>query len=328
MGMAASQARFLALTARKSNTEYQGQQVNQQRTTLSNQSASLYNQMMSLDVPTPPSVEDYYNKTYSFTNTADSSDNTVYNITSFSKVKNTVDIEYDKTVSAMQYANTMVSYDGTSKAFKVGGVNAEVKPIVYSTVKNDKILKEAVENAAGDSWNVEGLQDTDIAMYSVSIAGDTKPYYITKEQYTAITENAGTPTQLWKNGETVVSGKDTLSVDKFEFNKDSGRLEKIHVIGANNSSIPTNQTFSLQFTKVKDDEAYEQAMLDYKYKQAEYEKEYEKINAETAKIQAKDKNLELKLKQLDTEQNAIQTEMEAVTKVLDKNIEDTFKTFA
>ena len=27
MGMAASQARFLGLTARKSNTEYQGQQV-------------------------------------------------------------------------------------------------------------------------------------------------------------------------------------------------------------------------------------------------------------------------------------------------------------
>ncbi len=28
MGMAASQARYLALTARKTNTEYEGQQIN------------------------------------------------------------------------------------------------------------------------------------------------------------------------------------------------------------------------------------------------------------------------------------------------------------
>lgn len=34
MGMAASQARYLGLTARKTNVEYEGQQVNQQRTAL------------------------------------------------------------------------------------------------------------------------------------------------------------------------------------------------------------------------------------------------------------------------------------------------------
>ena len=39
MGMAASQARFLGLTARKNNVEFEGQQINQQRTALSNQTA-------------------------------------------------------------------------------------------------------------------------------------------------------------------------------------------------------------------------------------------------------------------------------------------------
>ena len=48
MGLAASQARFLGLTARKSNTEYEGQQVNQQRTALANESASLYSQLTNL----------------------------------------------------------------------------------------------------------------------------------------------------------------------------------------------------------------------------------------------------------------------------------------
>ena len=66
MGMAASQARFLGLTARKTNVEYEGQQVNQQRTTLANQSANYYNQLLGMTVPTPPSVNDYTKTVYTF----------------------------------------------------------------------------------------------------------------------------------------------------------------------------------------------------------------------------------------------------------------------
>ena len=70
MGMAASQARFLSLTARKTNTEYEGQQINQQRTTLANQSANYYNQLMGMTVPTPPSSSDFTKTTYTFTDGA------------------------------------------------------------------------------------------------------------------------------------------------------------------------------------------------------------------------------------------------------------------
>ena len=66
MGMAASQARFLSLTARKNNVEYEGQQINQQRTTLSNESSNYYSQLCNLVVPTPPSTEDYTKTTYTF----------------------------------------------------------------------------------------------------------------------------------------------------------------------------------------------------------------------------------------------------------------------
>lgn len=66
MGMSASQARFLGLTARKTNVEYEGQQVNQQRTTLSNQSANYYNNLLGMEVPVPPSVADYTKTVYSF----------------------------------------------------------------------------------------------------------------------------------------------------------------------------------------------------------------------------------------------------------------------
>ena len=68
MGMSASQARFLSLTARKTNTEYEGQQINQQRTALSNESSNYYSQLASMSVPTPPSSADYTKISYTFVN--------------------------------------------------------------------------------------------------------------------------------------------------------------------------------------------------------------------------------------------------------------------
>ena len=68
MGMSAWQARFLGLTARKTNVEYEGQQINQQRTTLSNESSNYYSQLASMSVPTPPSSADYTKLTYTFNN--------------------------------------------------------------------------------------------------------------------------------------------------------------------------------------------------------------------------------------------------------------------
>ncbi len=67
MGMAASQARYLALTARKTNTEYEGQQINQARTALANQSANLFNRLLGLEVPVAPKTTDYTELQYSFT---------------------------------------------------------------------------------------------------------------------------------------------------------------------------------------------------------------------------------------------------------------------
>jgi len=66
MGMAASQARYLALSARKTNTEYEGQQLNQQRLNLANQSADLFNQMLTMSVPTCPDSNDFTKLQYSW----------------------------------------------------------------------------------------------------------------------------------------------------------------------------------------------------------------------------------------------------------------------
>ena len=87
-------------------------------------------------------------------------------------------------------------------------------------------------------------------------------------------------------------------------------------------------TYTLNFEEVTNTAAYEDAMNQYLYKKAQYEKTIADINAKTSIIQKEDRTLELRLKQLDTEQNALATEMDAVKKVIKDNVEKTFKTFS
>jgi hypothetical protein len=53
-----------------------------------------------------------------------------------------------------------------------------------------------------------------------------------------------------------------------------------------------------------------------------------KIQLKLNSVQALDQALELQLKRVDTQQKAVSTEMESVTKLIQKNVESTFKTFA
>lgn len=53
-----------------------------------------------------------------------------------------------------------------------------------------------------------------------------------------------------------------------------------------------------------------------------------KIQLRINSLQRLDQTLELQLRRVDTQQNAIATELDAVKKVIDKNIDLTFKVFA
>lgn len=55
---------------------------------------------------------------------------------------------------------------------------------------------------------------------------------------------------------------------------------------------------------------------------------YGLIENQITLAQSIDRNLELDLKNIDTQHTEVQTEMDAVKKVIDKNIDMTFKTFA
>ena len=86
-------------------------------------------------------------------------------------------------------------------------------------------------------------------------------------------------------------------------------------------------TYALTTSTVTDDNAYNDAMNQYEFDKAQYDKDIQEINTKIEVIQCEDKDLEIRLKQLDTEQDAISNEMDAVTKVIEKNVESSFKTF-
>ena len=100
----------------------------------------------------------------------------------------------------------------------------------------------------------------------------------------------------------------------------SGRFVSVRL---ENDSI----TYTLNMETVTDEIAYQDAMNQYYYENAKYDKMIQDINAKTSIIQREDQQLELRLKQLDTEQRALSTEIDAVSKVVQDNVESSFKTF-
>ncbi len=339
MGMAASQARFLTLTARKSNVEYEGQQVNQERTSLANESSGLFNKMMQLQVPTPPSATDFYNTRYTFD--AKGAD--------YAIVENSprTDGTYDLSISYSANVPTAKPYS----AYGSVAVNEDNVPTTFTPIGGDAqsitkyTLDETGKYYSLDSDGNKNYDDDASIKTIVDISKDASTvYYGYKNQdikYFASSVNmqdfldkqaAGTSTSLTAYyATTKTDTKKVHAVGTFPETTEEGRFEKLVISDVDDPELKdalVGTQFDLSLTQVQDDEGYAEAMKDYEYQKMLYERTINDINAQTEIIQQQDRTLELRLKQLDTEQNALNTELEAVKKVIETNVEATFKTFA
>ena len=347
MGMAASQARFLGLTARKTNVEYEGQQINQQRTTLANQSANYYNQLLGMTVPTPPSTADYTKTVYTFEDGNLSSSITsliaqpggTYLVSYVSSWTNDfTPVSSGTAIVTKQEAGT--GDDPTDDNYFIGSTQLRVlgqdidefadKDPYLSTLSQDQLdkLKDEEDQyinmlnekygTTGDQWYVRYVQNTSTGTWS--------PMFYNKDQVdNAIYSNDGT-SQSNINAYKMGSAKETEEVKGVtaRLEKDStGRYINITLNAGTDNEI----TYSLTTNTLTDQDAYDDAMNQYEYDKYQYDQSIQEINAKIEIIQTQDKNLELRLKQLDTEQDAISIEMDAVQKVIEKNTESTFKTF-
>lgn len=360
MGMAASQARFLGLTARKSNVEYQGQQVNQQRTALANESANLYNQMMDLTVPTPPSTTEF-NKTtyvlegssidngYSQSNYKIDSITKTYSTTGSYSVTLRTDVEYNNPqVSPYTLAEADVS--GNKYTFRNNGY----KPLEASydaadsseassfpVYKKDATGNKVFNPSAGHIYSISAAEKTDLTgldeIQKNSTMGTMK-YFMIDPKGTLYYMKDIPSTEEGSNFDglyytTTGKKQENVNVIATLDTSANGRYNYITISDSeeNNNNIPSNlkgKSFSLSMVQEFDENGYNDAFNEYQYQKAQYEQKINEINAKTEIIQHQDQQLELRLDQLDTEQNAIKTEMDSVTKVIDDNVEKTFKTFA
>jgi len=350
MGMSASQARFLCLTARKSNVEFEGQQINQQRTALSNQSANYYSELCNMVVPTPPSVDDYTKVTYTFddgalTNTITSmiaKGNNDYSISYIQQWQDDYSIVAASTsLIARNEDNGNVKYlIGTSELRTLGDTNGyDVSKDPYlktlSGDQLDELMKQeeyyismlnesVVGNAASTNpWYVRYVQN--------STSGTYTPYFYQKsevENDTKYTDGYATSNiNCYSLGSTTKT-REILNQSGTVEKDSSGRYIALTLYEKdNNGKVTSTTTYTLTTNTSTDEEAYNDAMNQYHYEQNQYDKKIQEINSKLEVIQQQDKSLELKLKQLDTEENAISTELDAVKKVVSKNVESSFKTF-
>ena len=357
MGMAASQARFLGLTARKTNTEYEGQQINQQRTTLSNQSANYYNQLLGMTVPVPPSVDDFTKTVYTFEDGALS--NTITSLiaqpdgqylisyvqsytndfavvaaapTIYTRTGEEPDYEYYVGATKLRtLANGMD--EGQIEALTDVELQALREADEYlKTIEDDQQLKNLLKEEAQyieqlkkygepeDGWLVRYVKNTTTDAWT--------PYFVKKDELDADTTvyNKNGVSQSNINTYTIGSAVETKEIKGV-----TARLEQDasgRIISVTLNAGPDNQVnYPVTTNTSTDQDKYNDAMNQYEYDKYEYDQAIQEINAKIEITQAQDKNLELRLKQLDTEQDAIQTEMDAVQKVIEKNTESTFKTF-
>jgi len=348
MGLAASQARFLGLTARKSNVEYQGQQINQQRTALSNEIMGLYNEYDRLEVPTPPSVQDYQNTVYTIDDTPEN-----YQISNFSKIlegenagQYNVTLTYSEEVpKAYTYTPSLTSLNAVSgtNGFSKLNITIGTEKFVYEEDADGNVSNEStITKITSDYDKYPGLSTimkannaTD-GIYYQFVRGNTV-YYASQSEIETTFLNQGIAPNA--EGEYKYSGgyafdyQGTIKTPKTVQavaaigQEADGRLSSIQVISCDDSDL-VGYAYSVSAKTSDDQNAYTDATNKYNYEKQVYENEIARINAKTKKIQEQDRHLELQLKQLDTEQTALKTEMESISKVIEETVDAVFKTFS
>ena len=346
MGMAASQARFLGLTARKTNTEFEGQQINQQRTMLANKSANYYNDLLGMSVPIPPSVDDYTKTVYTFSDGA--LENTINSL--IAQPNGEYIMNYTRTWTndhaVVAAASSIVVRTGTDPDYTYMIGSKELRKageVLDEFREHDEYLSTLTDAQIEDLMAEELLYaemledkygidpDNCFIMYRLDTTlNDWVPTFYDKAALEAAIYSENGASQSFIQAYTVGTAEERNEIGDVHV-----RLEKDASGRYINLSMPVPGTdpveyitYALNTNTTTDQAAYEAAHNQYEYDKATYEKAIQDINSKIEIIQAEDRSLELRLKQLDTERQAIQTEMEAVSKVIEKNTQDTFKTFS
>lgn len=343
MGLSASQARYLQLTARRSDNEYEAQQINQQRSAIAEKmqeistkySNGINNRQLLFMTPTGDGTTTKSVKLTYDTITAEYPNGLGYTLID---ANGTPVRPNDKTANAIrEKARTDLEAAQAVKSFVVPvdgengtQVNVPLTGDNYMTLigNTDTVLNRKGEAVSSETLqaSIKGMSSQELNQYwknmGYSFLSETKLGEIGDEEkvaealknYQAAMKEAEEienqpciyddrcrnseylESQLRSGNWTLERLSDTV-VDEFG----NYQMEKVHYSGVG---------LIADTLDTSDDAA---VTAEYEQKSDFYE--------------MKDKQLELELQRLQTSHTAIQTEIDSVQKVIDKNVEKSFKTF-
>lgn len=296
MGLAASQGRYLCLTARMSDLIYEGQQISQQRMALAKETsaaANEYNEAMSNRILQANIIgED---------GTVQSQQLTYATLTSKDPFTGLgmrlVDLDGNVVVPKKAYTMSVTS-TGDDGAETTETFNSSAAFI--TTYMTDLDSEEADKMG---SWSLEGVMQ----------------YY--QEQYA--NANPNLTLALTSNID------ESLKTDKESYLFDDNCNDPEYL-----QEMLTSGKWLIQEPSTTSDEGWEEVVWQGSTKisdvldtsdDAAAEAKYE---ASMQELQKQDKLLELRLEEVQTQESAVEKEIDSIKDVISKNIEDSFGTFA
>lgn len=325
MGMSASQARLLSLTARLSDLELQAQSISNSKIRLAQQTeqaATEYTNALDKKTLTVMSGVDAKSGTYQYI------DASAYNLTTYNAVSN---VDKQRFIQDNQGKILVTGKVGSAFDSAGGNVNTFLANLGYapdaqSTVQKTTYSKTYVLDANDGKQPAEWANAVLITRVATDPVKQTMTFVCDFEQTKNLTYDSGAVTyytnvfnEIAANGYNAPGDANMKDTDWLHSQLVAGNVSLVEweEQGGNVGSggfDPVSWTSDDASLKETTDEAV--------LTRAEA-----KYNTELAAIQVKDKTFDLELKNIDTEHNAIQTEIESVKKVIDKNIERTFKIF-
>lgn len=352
MGLAASQARYLALTARKSDLEFQSQTINTRRLQLAYRTAEIaqaYSEGMNNKMISVSSI----NK----------NGETVWNEATFGNLKEAglVIIPINGNTwkdlgQANPYLNDTITrasgdYKRSTSAAKTYTSLESVKTeFELTTVTKTELEKYfSITNLGTTGTEAERLRDASFelkeslseSIYSAAPAKVKEGYYADNLDKYEVNING-----QYEQGANALGLQALLTHGKAQIITQGFynylRSHGYNPNGDKGGGISPQRFHDLQLAWTNSTGACnpgnEKSIIDWRADETEtlsersYTEDDEavlaKYEADTAEVQAQDKILEAQEKNIETQHKAVETELEAIQKVIQGNIEKTFKIFS
>lgn len=214
MGLSASSLRIAMLTARKSSLEFEGQQINQQRLSLSNQTAALFNAMLTMQVPTPPDPTEFSKMVYTF-NKGDGL-STLLNVSRNASGPYTHDVTYkgpktDSVLMKKQLNNVGFKHENGQMAAVIDGMNYDL-----TLNGNEEKLNEYLKTKG----TYDNLKNIEAQMSSLQKMSSTKE--LSSQQMKQYFETLGLTSLETPQSEKVLDVQNTDDAFQNVYNSGSG----------------------------------------------------------------------------------------------------------